>query len=194
LVQDDALFIKGKDIFGRNCHGAGDAIRIGEGTSAVLRGKQAAYEILEEMGARYNYEKYLSVSKEYIDSQQHPLQIREQAAEPTVERKNKKPFVVIDCTYGFACNPCTFACPHGAITKLSTGTIPIVDYDKCTGCMQCVHQCPGLAIFGYNQDKDWLFLPIEYQAEENAEVYLVDNNGNKLGEGIYLPLRRCKTR
>ena len=27
-------------------YGAGDAIRIGEGTSAVLRGKQVAYEIL----------------------------------------------------------------------------------------------------------------------------------------------------
>ncbi|MEA3317709.1 MAG: FAD-dependent oxidoreductase, partial [Bacteroidota bacterium] len=157
LVQDDALFIKGKEIFGRDCHGAGDAIRIGEGTSAVLRGKQAAYEILDEMGARYDYEKYLSISKEYIDSQQHPIQIREQAAEPTPERKEKKPFVVIDCTYGFACNPCTFACPFGAITKPTTGDIPVVDYDKCTGCMQCVNQCPGLAIFGYNEKKDWLF-------------------------------------
>ncbi len=194
LVQDDALFIKGKEIFGRDCHGAGDAIRIGEGTSAVLRGKQAAYEILGEMGARYDYEKYLTVSKEYIDSQQHPIQIREQAAEPTPERKEKKPFVVIDCTYGFACNPCTFACPQGAITKLSTGLIPVVDYDKCTGCMQCVYQCPGLAIFGYNEDKDWLFLPIEYEAEENSEVYLVDNNGTRLGEGVIEKILKKKNK
>lgn len=194
LVQDDALFIKGKEIFGRNCHGAGDAIRIGEGTSAVLRGKQAAYEILEEMGMRYDYEKYLSVSKEYIDSQQHPVKIREEAAEPKKERKDKKPFVVIDCTYGFACNPCVFACPSGAITKLSTGSIPVVDYDKCTGCMQCVYQCPGLAIFGYNQAKDWLFLPIEYEVEENTEVYLVDNNGNKLGEGVIEKILKKKNK
>ena len=32
--------------------------------------------------------------------------------------------------------------------------------------------------------KDWLFLPIEYEVKEGAEVFLVDNNGNKLGEGV----------
>ncbi|HPK04962.1 MAG TPA: FAD-dependent oxidoreductase, partial [Bacteroidales bacterium] len=75
LVPDDQLLIKGNDIFGRKCFGAGDAIRIGEGTSAVLRGKQVAYEILQEMNERFDYDAYLAVSKEYIDSQQHPLRI-----------------------------------------------------------------------------------------------------------------------
>lgn len=50
--------------------------------------------------------------------------------------------------------------------------------------MDCVYQCPGLAIFGYNIKKDWIFLPIEYQVEEGGECFLVDNNGQKLGEGI----------
>ncbi|MCK5346046.1 MAG: FAD-dependent oxidoreductase, partial [Candidatus Heimdallarchaeota archaeon] len=184
LVPDDALLIKGKEIFGRDCHGAGDAIRIGEGTSAVLRGKQVAYEILEEMSERYNYDEYLNISKEYIDSQQHPTKVIEEPFLPTPERMNEKPFVQIDCTYGFACNPCAFACPYGAITKSSTSTVPNIDYDKCTGCMKCVYQCPGLAIFGYNLKKDWLFLPIEYAAEEQTDVYLIDNDGKKLGEGI----------
>ena len=88
-----------------------------------------------------------------------------------------------DCLYGFACNPCSFACPHGAITKTSTSTVPVIDYDKCIGCMECVYQCPGLAIFGYDLRKDNLFLPIEYEAYEGAEVYLVNNNGEILGEG-----------
>ncbi len=184
LVPDDALLIKGKEIFGRDCHGAGDAIRIGEGTSAVLRGKQVAYEILEEMGERFNYNEYLGISKEYIDSQQHPTRIIEKPFLPNSERMLEKPFVQIDCLYGFACNPCAFACPYGAITKSSTSTVPNIDYEKCTGCMKCVSQCPGLAIFGYNLKKDWLFLPIEYDANENAEVFLIDNNGDKLGEGI----------
>jgi glycine/D-amino acid oxidase-like deaminating enzyme/bacterioferritin-associated ferredoxin len=47
-----------------------------------------------------------------------------------------------------------------------------------------VYQCPGLAIFGYNLKKDWLFLPLEYEAAEKSAVYLVDNQGQKLGEGI----------
>lgn len=183
LVPDDQLLIKGNEIFGRKCFGAGDAIRIGEGTSAVLRGKQVAYEILMEMGVRVKYEEYLAISKEYIDSQQHPTRIIDEPFRPTSQRIEAKGFVQIDCLYGFACNPCEFACPHGAITKTSTSTVPRIDFDKCIGCMDCVYQCPGLAIFGYNVKKDWLFLPIEYEATEGAEVFLVDNSGKILGDG-----------
>lgn len=184
LVPDDQLLIKGNEIFGRNCFGAGDAIRIGEGTSAVVRGKQVAYEILNEMGERFDYDAYLETSKEYIDSQQHPIKVIEDVYMPDTERMEAKPFVLIDCLYGFACNPCEFACPHGAITKTSTSTVPAIDFNKCIGCMDCVYQCPGLAIFGYSVKKDWLFLPVEYHVEERSEVFLVDNNGKKLGEGI----------
>lgn len=183
LVPDNQLLIKGNEIFGRNCHGAGDAIRIGEGTSAVLRGKQVAMEILQELGVRSNYDNYLTVCKEYAESQQHPVQILQTPNLPPAERRNK-PFVVADCLYGFACNPCTFACPHGAISKPSTSSVPTIDYNKCVGCMECVYQCPGLAIFGYNLQQDKMFLPIEYEVDEGAEVFLVDNNGQRLGEGI----------
>lgn len=184
LVSDDQLLIKGNEVFGRNCFGAGDAIRIGEGTSAVLRGKQVAYEIIDAIGKRYNYDAFLDVSKEYIDSQQHPVRVIEKEYRPTAQRQLEKPFVLIDCLYGFACNPCAFSCPHGAITKSSTSTVPQLDFDKCIGCMQCVYQCPGLAIFGYNIPKDTLFLPVEYVVEEQAKVFLVNNNGEKLGTGV----------
>jgi glycine/D-amino acid oxidase-like deaminating enzyme/Fe-S-cluster-containing hydrogenase component 2 len=184
LVQDDQLLIKGNEVFGRRCFGAGDAIRIGEGTSAVLRGKQVAYEILQEMGERYDYDAYLALSKEYIDSQQHPVRVIEEPFMPAPERMDAKGFVLFDCLYGFACNPCAFSCPHGAITKSSTSNIPEIDFGKCIGCMDCVFQCPGLAIFGYNLKKDWLFLPIEYEVQEQSACYLVDNQGKKLGEGI----------
>lgn len=184
LVPDDQLLIKGNEIFGRSCFGAGDAIRIGEGTSAVLRGKQVAFEIMQEMGVWFNYDEFLELSKEYIDSQQHPMRVIESPYMPEPERKEGKPFVVIDCLYGFACNPCAFACPHGAITKSSTSTVPQIDFDKCIGCMDCVYQCPGLAIFGYAPKKEWFFLPVEYEVTEKSEVWLVDNQGGKLGEGI----------
>ncbi len=183
LVPDNQLLIKGKEIFGRYVYGVGDAVRIGEGTSAVLRGKQAAFEILEDLGKRYNYNDFLRISKEYIDSQQHPTRIIEKPYMPSTERM-KKPFVMIDCLYGFACNPCAFACPHGAITKTSSSTVPQIDYDKCIGCMICVTMCPGLAIFGYNVEKQQLFLPVEYEVAEEAEVFIVNNNGEKLGEGV----------
>jgi len=182
LIPDNDLLIKGREMFGRKCFGAGDAVRIGEGTSAVLRGKQVAYEILDAMNRNYDYDAFLSVSKEYIDSQQHPDKIIEEPYMPTETRKEKS-FVLIDCLYGFSCNPCAFACPHDAITKSSTSTVPQIDFEKCIGCMDCVYQCPGLAIFGYNLNKETLFLPVELDVTEGSEVFLVDNYANILGEG-----------
>ncbi len=183
LVPDNQLLTKGKELFGHHVYGAGDAVRIGEGTSAVLRGRQAAYEIAQEMGLRFNYDEYLDISRQYIDSQQHPVRLLEKPNLPTPERMAAKPFVQLDCLYGFACNPCTFSCPQGAISKPTTGSTPTVDYNKCIGCMECVNHCPGLAIFGYNTAKNWCFLPIEYEVAEGTEVFLVNNNGCKIGEG-----------
>ena len=184
LIPDNQLLVKGREVFGFNTYGAGDAIRIGEGTSAVLRGRQVAYEVAQAIGIRFNYDEYLDISRQYIDSQQHPVRILEKPALPTPERMAAKPFVQLDCLYGFACNPCSFSCPQGAITKPTTSSTPSVDYDKCIGCMQCVTSCPGLAIFGYDQQKNICFLPIEYEVKEGAEVFLVDNNGQKVGEGV----------
>ncbi len=183
LMPDDDLLKKGQQMFGRHCYGAGDAIRIGEGTSAVLRGKQVAYEILENKKARYSYDDYLRISKEYIDSQQHPFQVIDAPFMPD-EARMDKPFVLIDCLHGFACNPCAFACNYGAITKSSTSTVPEIDFEKCVGCMDCVYQCPGLAIFGYNLKRNIFFLPIEFDMEAGEEVYLVDNDAHILGEGV----------
>lgn len=183
LIPDNQLLQKGKEVFGGRCYAAGDAIRIGEGTSAVLKGRHTAMQIMMELGVRLNYDDYLLLSKEYIDSQQHPVRILEEPRLPDEERRLARGFVQADCLYGFACNPCSFACPHGAITKSSTSSVPRIDYSKCIGCMECVYQCPGLAIFGYDLRKNNLFLPIEYEANEGAEVYLVNNNGEILGEG-----------
>ena len=184
LIPDNQLLIKGREVFGTKVFAAGDAMRIGEGTTAVLRGKQTAMDIIQEMGVRSSYSEYLSLSKEYIDSQQHPTRILESPYMPDEARMKAGPFVIIDCLYSFACNPCQFACPHGAITKASPDTVPAIDYEKCKGCLKCVYQCPGLAIFGYNTAKNQLFLPVEYFVEEGKEVWLVDNDGKKVGKGV----------
>jgi glycine/D-amino acid oxidase-like deaminating enzyme/Fe-S-cluster-containing hydrogenase component 2 len=182
LLPDKNLLTKGAEVFGRACHGVGDAVRIGEGTSAVLRGRQCAYEVMQDLGIRTDYAKYLEISREYIDSQQKPTRVLDAPAKPEAGRT--KPFVIADCLYGFACNPCSFACRQGAISKSSTSATPVIDYDKCIGCMDCVSQCPGLAIFGYNPAKNQLFFPFEFQDPECKEVFLVDDNGKALGEGV----------
>ena len=184
LIPDSQLLTKGKQVFGLNTYGVGDAVRIGEGTSAVLRGKQAAFEVAQNIGLRFNYDEYLEVSKQYIESQQHPIRVLQEPNKPNGDRMVAKPFVIADCVYGFACNPCSFSCPQGAITKSSTSSVPVIDYDKCIGCMNCVNHCPGLAIFGYDLKKNTLFLPVEYEVNEGVEVFLVDDNGKKVGEGV----------
>ena len=184
LLPDNQLLKKGAEVFGRACHGVGDAVRIGEGTSAVLRGRQCAYEVMMDLGKRVDYSAYLTISKDYVDSQQRPVRLLDKPAMPSAERKAAKGFVIADCLYGFACNPCSFSCKQGAITKSSTSVTPVIDYDKCIGCMECVAQCPGLAIFGYRPDRSQLFLPLEFNLPDGAkDVFLVDNNGAKVGEG-----------
>ncbi len=183
LVPDSQLLTKGREIFGVCCLGAGDAVRISEGTSAVLRGMQAAYDIAELQGIGTDYGEYLNLSKKYLDSQQRPLKVIDAPALPDVDRRNK-PFVIIDCLYGFACNPCAFACPHGAITKSSSSTVPRIDYGKCSGCMKCVTKCPGLAIFGYDIKGRKVFLPVEFDCEKDDPVFLVDNDGKIIGKGL----------
>ncbi|HPK54748.1 MAG TPA: FAD-dependent oxidoreductase, partial [Smithellaceae bacterium] len=82
LIPDKQLLDKGKTVFGLHTYGVGDAVRVGEGTCAVLRGKQAAIEIAMELGSRVNYDEYLTLSKEYIDSQQHPVRILQEPRKP----------------------------------------------------------------------------------------------------------------
>ncbi|MDR0618379.1 MAG: FAD-dependent oxidoreductase [Bacteroidales bacterium] len=188
LLPDNSLLSKGKIVFGQHCFGAGDAVRIGEGTSAVLRGKQCAMEIIQALGIgsanSAEYRDYLEVSKKYIESQQHPVRIKDAATLPDSERQYLKPFVVADCLYGFACNPCTFVCPNGAISKVSTSSVPEINYEKCTGCMACVTKCPGLAIFGYDINRKKIYFPAEYFLEAKTEIALLDSSGNKVGKGI----------
>ena len=54
LIPDSQLLTKGKEVFGANVFGAGDAVRVGEGTCAVLRGKQVALEIAMQMKTTTN--------------------------------------------------------------------------------------------------------------------------------------------
>jgi len=42
---------------------------------------------------------------------------------------------------------CVKACPTGALTQDTAMGRVIIDYDKCTGCLDCVKGCPFQAIF-----------------------------------------------
>ena len=124
LLPDNQLLRKGAEVFGRACYGVGDAVRIGEGTSAVLRGRQCAYEVMMDLGKRVDYSNYLTISKDYVDSQQRPVRLLDKPAMPTGERRVSKGFVIADCLYGFACNPCSFSCKQGPASRERSPRVP----------------------------------------------------------------------
>lgn len=53
--------------------------------------------------------------------------------------------VTNSCQKGcIACGICVKACEYGAITMVNN--LPVIDYDKCTGCKICVAKCPRKCI------------------------------------------------
>ncbi len=40
---------------------------------------------------------------------------------------------------------CIVFCPHNAINKNKNG-FPVIDYNRCTGCLICLRECPVFAI------------------------------------------------
>jgi Fe-S-cluster-containing hydrogenase component 2 len=80
------------------------------------------------------------------------------------------PVPVVECYQRIPCDPCESSCPTGAIRVGRDPTaLPTVDADKCTGCLQCVRLCPGMAIFVVESLRErneafismpWEFLPL----------------------------------
>lgn len=86
---------------------------------------------------------------------------------PPKERLIKGPVAIIECFQQIACNPCTKACPQGAIhMEPDINALPKLDFDACSGCGICVSRCPGLAIFvvdmSYSETEALVMLPFEF--------------------------------
>lgn len=84
---------------------------------------------------------------------------------PPQARRKEKPYVVIECPEKIPCDPCVDACAQDAISiPGSMIELPQVDYEKCTGCLLCIPECPGLAIFVIDEtpeDHSIIYIPYE---------------------------------
>lgn len=90
-----------------------------------------------------------------------------QAILPSDALRQKGPYAVIECFEEIPCNPCVMSCKFDAILPFEDiNSLPIVDFEKCTGCAVCAGVCPGLAIFIVDESKSGDFgtlrLPYEY--------------------------------
>lgn len=108
---------------------------------------------------------------------------------PDKKRLAKGPVVIIECFQKIPCDPCAISCKLGAIKPFKNiNDLPIVDFDKCTGCGICISSCPGLAIFvidmNYSDKKSLIKLPHEMLSlpEKGEVVYALDRAGSVLGK------------
>lgn len=110
------------------------------------------------------------------------------------EQQLKKGVAVLECVQNIPCNPCVDACPVKAISMKDINDLPTIDYDKCTGCGNCVTVCPGLAIFLVKTDEKSAFISIPYEflptPKEGDKVEMLDRKGEKKGEAEVVKVRK----
>jgi len=82
---------------------------------------------------------------------------------PDEKRFKKGPVAVIECFREIPCDPCYFSCPFEAINEFDDiNDKPDLDFDKCTGCQNCIANCPGLAIFVVDYNNSMVTIPYEF--------------------------------
>jgi Fe-S-cluster-containing hydrogenase component 2 len=82
---------------------------------------------------------------------------------PRRERLEQGFVAVHECFQDIPCNPCVEACPVGAVSMKTLTSTPVIDFDKCTGCGNCVASCPGLAIFLLSLNDNHAQITIPYE-------------------------------
>ncbi len=101
----------------------------------------------------------------------------------------EKPKAIIECYENIACNPCSTSCPFDAIhIGEDINTIPVVDFNKCTGCGICVYSCPGLAIIVSRILKEKALFKIAYEflpePVEGEVWHAINRSGEVIGDAL----------
>jgi ferredoxin len=120
---------------------------------------------------------------------------------PDKKRLSQGPVVIIECFQKIPCDPCAISCKLGAIKPFKDiNDLPIVDFNKCTGCGICISSCPGLAIFvidvNYSDEKSLIKLPHEMLPlpEKGEDVYALDRDGSILSKAKIVRVLKIKNK
>jgi len=116
---------------------------------------------------------------------------------PDEKRLEEGPVAIFECFREIPCDPCYYSCPVGAVKEFSDlNDLPEIDYDKCTGCGQCIAGCPGLAVFvidyTYSEDRGLIGLPYEFTPlpREGEMVMALDRSGEEIEKAEVIRVRQ----
>ncbi len=185
LAEVNEFYLKAKQ-FGMDAWCAGDAQEIAEASAAMFTGKVAGFKIAKALGKESGQvPEQWNMKAEILKAKPgKPVRRPEPAAEEGV-------FPVFHCYQEVPCNPCTSVCPVKAVhteNDLITG-LPYRDENiECTGCLNCVAVCPGLAItvVDYRKDPENPLVTIPYEVwrttvEAGQQVTVTDADAAVLG-------------
>ena len=104
---------------------------------------------------------------------------------PPIARIRRGRVALAECYRRIPCNPCETACPNKAITVgADINDMPVVDFEKCTGCGLCLTKCPGLAIMLVAESDGMIEMSIPHEfsplPEAGDEVAVLDREGREL--------------
>jgi len=173
---------------------AGDADEIAEASSAMFGGRIAALRLSNLLGKNVVIDPTFIQKAEILKSKPGRIFPSKMV---TLDEKFQP---IIRCWEEIPCNPCTSVCPVNAI-RLQGDRNDLMDLPVyrggCTGCMQCVLICPGLAITLARQidaQSAEVVLPHEYLPDFKIgdRLALTNISGKFLENGEVLKIRHIK--
>jgi len=185
LSEVNEFYLKAK-AFGVDVFSAGDAQEIAEASAAMFTGRIEGFKIAKALG-RETGVMPASWNEKAAVLKARPGQVKHSG--PTEPEEGVIP--VFHCYQEVPCNPCASVCPIEAVHTEEdriTG-LPYRDADKaCTGCLNCVGICPGLAItlVDYRKDPERPIVTLPYEVwrdrvEPGQKVPVTDKDGAVLG-------------
>jgi len=181
---------------------AGDAQEIAEASAAIFGGRIAGREAIHALGRQTDgvpslWQRAIEILKSRPG----------RTAPPPPVAPEEGVFPVLHCTQEIPCNPCTTVCPRGLIQLTGEDIRGLPEFagndeqETCTGCVQCVAICPGLAItlVDYRQDAERPRVTVPYEMADGTilsgqSVVVVDTEGQPLGRCEVSRVRSVKGR